>query len=231
MRRVLGALLLCLLVSTSLLLPACQNGGTQEGQLPTYRVGDRWVWSYAMEGGPRTLTEEIVDAETVEGRDCHVINMEFDPVMSWTQGDMECAITSMTYWGDKATGLYGVKHETSTTCNGQVYTSTETYSYSPWTSLFPLEIGKEVEMEKTTTQYSDGEQTGDALTGTEAYEVDSKEDVTVAAGTFSCWEITMYDDAGDVIQTMWWSDEVKSMVKSTDADGNTLMELQSYSVE
>ena len=210
MRRVLGALLLCLLVSTSLLLPACQNGGTQEGQLPTYQVGDRWVWSYAMEGGPRTLTEEIVDAETVEGRDCHVINMEFDPVMSWTQGDMECAITSMTYWGDKAT---------------------ETYSYSPWTSLFPLEIGKEVEMEKTTTQYSDGEQTGDALTGTEAYEMDSKEDVTVAAGTFSCWEITMYDDAGDVIQTMWWSDEVKSMVKSTDADGNTLMELQSYSVE
>jgi len=29
---------------------------------------------------------------------------------------------------------------------------------------------------------------------------------------------------------MWWSDEVKTMIKSVDQDGNIIMELQSYSV-
>ncbi|GAI83244.1 unnamed protein product, partial [marine sediment metagenome] len=53
---------------------------------------------------------------------------------------------------------------------------------------------------------------------------------TVTAGTFSCWKITYYDSALDTTQTMWWSDEVKTMVKSTDADGKTISELQSYSV-
>ena len=31
-------------------------------------------------------------------------------------------------------------------------------------------------------------------------------------------------------QTMWYSDEAKTMVKSTDEDGNIIMELQSYSI-
>ena len=30
---------------------------------------------------------------------------------------------------------------------------------------------------------------------------------------------------------MWWSDEAKTMAKMTDADGNTIMELKSYSVD
>jgi hypothetical protein len=60
--------------------------------------------------------------------------------------------------------------------------------------------------------------------------VESREDITVEAGTFSCWKIIMYED-GSILQTMWWSDEAKTMVKSTDADDNTLMELQSYSVD
>jgi len=228
MKKVFGLLLVfCLLAVTVLFLPACQK---KEGQLPTLQVGDQWVWSYTIDETTSIITEEIIGEETVEGRECHVIDMVFDPPMSWTQGDMECNVSSMKYWGDKATGLLGVKHETSTTCNGQVYTSTEIYSYDPWTPLFPLEIGKEVEMEKTTTTYSNGEQTGDPVVGTETYEVESKEDLTVAAGTFSCWKITMYDSANDITQTMWWSDDAKTIVKMTDADGNTIMELQSYSI-
>ena len=174
------------------------------------------------------LTEEVIGDETVEGRVCYVIDMSFDPVMSWPQGDVECAITSMKYWSDKTTGLAGVKHEMSTTCNGQVNTTATIYSYDPWTSLFPLEVGKEVETTKTSNTYSNGEQTGDPVVGTETYEVEGKEDVTVAAGTFSCWKIVMHDSANDITQTMWYSDEVKTMVKMTDADGNTIMELQSY---
>lgn len=235
MKKLLGVLLVfCLLAATSLLLPACQEEGGEEeaaeGQLPTYQVGDQWVWSYAMEGKTYTLTEEITEEETVEGRDCYVTDMSFDPTISSTHDDVVYTMTGMKYWGDKATALYGVKMEQSVTGNGQVFTSTETYSYNPWTSLFPLEIGKEVEMEKTTVGYSNGNQAGDPRVTTEKYKIDIKENITVKAGTFSCWKIIMYDGAGNVTQTIWYSDQVRSAVKATDADGNTIMELKSYSV-
>ena len=136
----------------------------------------------------------------------------------------------MKQWADKATGLLGVKHESTTTHNGQVTTSSTTYSYNPWASLFPLEVGKEVETEKTSTNYYEGEPYGEPVVTTEEYTVVSKKDVTVTAGTFSCWKITLDDSARDVTQTMWWSDEAKMMVRM-DEDGQTIMELQSYSVK
>ena len=218
---------LCLLLATSLLLPACK---VKEGQLPTIKAGDRWVWSYAMEGATYTFAEEVTGEETIEGRDCYVIDMSLDPVMTTTQNGTVYTTTSMKYWMDKATGLYGVKHEYATTYNGQAVTSSMIYSYSPWASLFPLEIGKEVETERTTTHYLEGEPYGDTEVDTVKHVVVSKEDVTVTAGTFSCWKITYYDTASDITQTMWWSDEAKMMVKSIDEYGNTMMELLSYSV-
>jgi len=232
MKKVLGVLLIfCLLAAVPFLLPACvEEEGAPEGQLPTLQVGDQWVFSYVMDGTTATLTEEIIGEETVEGRDCYVLDMSFDPVMSGTQDNVVYTITSMKYWVDKATGLLGVKMESTTTYNGQISTSTETYSYNPWTSPFPLEIGKEVETENTTIHYYEGEQYGETEVTTEKYTVVSKEDVTVTAGTFSCWKITYYDSGLNTTQTMWWADEVKSLVKMTDADGNTMMELQSYSV-
>ena len=79
MKEVLGVLLvLCLLATTSLLFPACQE--KKEGQLPTWEVGDQWVWSYEMEGMAYTITEEITGEETVEGRVCYVIDMSFDHI-------------------------------------------------------------------------------------------------------------------------------------------------------
>jgi len=235
MKKVLGVLLVfCLLGATSLLLPAClEEEGEEEaleGQLPTIQVGDQWVWSYVMGETTSTCTEEVTGEETVEGRDCYVMDMSFDPVMSSTHEGVVYTITGMKYWGDKTTGLLGVKMETTTTGNGQDFTSSEISSYNSWISIFPLEVGKEIEMEKTTIQYMEGEQYGETKVSTEKYTVVSKEDVTVTAGTFSCWKITYYDSALDTTQTMWWSDEVKTMVESTDADGKTISELQSYSI-
>jgi len=235
MKKVLGVLLvLCLLGATSLLLPAClEEEGEEEaleGQLPTIQVGDQWVFSYVMGETTYTFTEEITGEETLEGRECYVTDMSFDPGMSSTHEGVVYTTTGMKYWGDKTTGLLGVKMETTTTHNGQVITQSWTYSYNPWTSLFPLEVGKEVETEKTTLSYFEGEQYGETEVSTEKYTVVSQEDVTVTAGTFSCWKITYYDSAFDTTQTMWWSDEAKTMAKMTDADGKTIMELESYSL-
>jgi hypothetical protein len=228
-RRLLGILWVVVMVSLVSIV-ACAEEEAPEGQLPTSHVGDQWVWTYVMGEATSTLTEEVIGEETVESRDCYVIDMSFDPVMSSTHDSVVYTITNMKYWADKATGLLGVKYEYTITANEQVFTSSETYSYNPWTFMFPLEVGKEVETQKTTVSYSDGSQQGDPIVTTERYTVVSKEDVTVTAGTFSCWKMTMYDSGTDVTQTMWYSDQVKSMVKMVDAEGNTVMELQSYSV-
>jgi hypothetical protein len=243
MNRVMRILLvLCLLAAVLFLLPGCateKDGGAEteastaaeaEGQLPTWNTGDKWVWSYAMEGTTYTLTEEVTGEETVAGRSCYVIDMSFDPVISSTYNDVKYTVTSMKYWADKNTGLLGVKMEQTTTGGGQTFTSSTIYSYDPWIVLFPLEIGKEVEAAKTTTQYQNGSQSGDPIVGSEKYEVIGKEDITVTAGTFSCWKMNYYLDGSSVTQTMWYSDRVKSMIKSTDEAGNTMMELLSYSI-
>ena len=111
MKRVLGALLVfCLLAATSLLLPAClEEEEALEGQLPAIQVGDQWVFSYVMDETTSLMTEEVTGEETVEGRDCYVIDMSFDPVMSSTHDGVVYTTTDMKYWGDKATGLLGVK--------------------------------------------------------------------------------------------------------------------------
>jgi hypothetical protein len=236
MRKMMGVLsVLSLLMAISFLLPTCQKqeeGETKaaEGQLPTYQVGDEWVWGYLMNDTTYILTEEVTGDETVAGRECYVIRMSFDPVMSQTHDSIVYTVTDMNYWADKATALFGVKMETVVSGNGQTFTSSEIYSYEPWANLFPLEIGKVVEADKTTTQYSGDNQIGDPIVSTEKYIVDSKENVTVTAGTFNCWKIIMYDGDGNITNTMWYSDQVKSCIKTTDASGNTLMQLNSYSV-
>ena len=229
-----GLLVLCLLAAAPFAFTACGGGdgdGTPSGgQLPDIEVGDTWVFSYMMQGADSTLTEEIVGEERVEDRDCYVIDMSFDPPLSFPQGGGVSTITGMTYWGDKATCLYEVKQEMVGDYNGEPFTITITYAYSPWAPLFPLELGEEVETEQTVTQYYDGTQTGEPIVVTLRYRVDSQEAVTVSAGTFDCWRLVIDDGEGNIIQVVWWSDEAKTMVKSTDGFGKTLMELLSYSV-
>jgi len=91
MKKVLGVILaLFLIVTASLVFSACQEDKEPEGQLPVLQVGDQWVWQYEMEGKSYTLTEEVIGEENVEGRDCYVIEMAFDPVMTSThEGDRD----------------------------------------------------------------------------------------------------------------------------------------------
>jgi hypothetical protein len=232
MKKVLTVLLVgCLLAALPLAFTACQGGAEAPSEgVPRLEVGDQWVWSYTMYGTTYTLTEEVFGEERVEGRDCYVIDMSFDPLLTFAQIEGESTITSMKYWADKATGIYEVKREMLGDYNEETFTLTMISDYSSWESPFPLEIGKEVDTEQTVTQYYDDTQTGEPTVTTIKYEVNSREDVTVSAGTFDCWRMTLYDGSGDILQIIWWSDEARTIVKSTDGEGTTIMELLSYSV-
>jgi hypothetical protein len=243
MKKVLMLLVVVsLIAAVPFLFPACaveesgETGATEEteaapeGQLPVFKVGDTWTWSYDMSGTTYTLTETVTGSETVEGHDCYVIDMLFDPAISSVHDEVVYTVIKMTYWADKMSGLIGVKQETEVTGGGQTFTSYETYVYDPWIVLFPLEIGKVVEASKTTTQYMGDSQVGEPRDTIERYVVEGKVQVTVAAGTFTCWKIVIYDGDGNVFVTMWYSDEIKSAVKMIDAADDGCMELSSYSV-
>ena len=243
MKRMLQVLaVFSLIAAVSCLLPACggdeaaeveeiieEEEGVPEGQLPVFQVGDTWSWDYELMGETRTLTESVTGSETVDGRDCYVIDMSFDPAMSSTHDGEVYTATRITYWADKVSGLIGDKMETEVTGGGQTFITTETYSYNPRIELFPLEIGKTLETELTTSQFSHGVPMGEPVVTTEKYVVEGKETITVAAGTFTCWKIVIYDGDGNVKVTMYYSDLVKSSVKMTSFDG-VAMELKSYSV-
>jgi hypothetical protein len=241
MKKVIGVVLVCcLLAALPFTVTACKdeadgggnggNGAPTGGQLPDYEIGYTWTWSYVMYETTTTLTEEVIGEETVEGRDCYILNMALDPSISFTQAGGETVITGMKYWADKATGLYEVKMEVSGTYEGEAFTQTIISDYDPWESPFPLEIGKEVTAEKTVTSYFGDTQVGQPVVGTEKYVVEGKESITVSAGTFDCWKLAIYDDSDNQTYTAWWSDEVKSVIKNVDSAGNTVMELLSYSV-
>jgi hypothetical protein len=231
MKKALTILLCgCLLAAMPLAFAACDGEVIPAGELPDYELGDTWVWHYAMQGESTTLTEEVMGEEVFEGRDCYILHMSFDPVLVFQQPEGASTITSMKYWSDKATGIYEVKREVSGIYNGAPFTTTMVSTYDPWVSPFPLELGKQVETVQTLTSYFNGSQSGEPIVGTERYLVDSREEITVAAGTFDCWKLVIDDGAGNIIQTVWWSDEVRSIVKSVDADGIIVMELLSYSL-
>jgi hypothetical protein len=195
MKKALGVLLVgCLLAALPFALVACggdggaDGGAATEGQLPTFEMGDTWVFSYMVGGADSTLTEEVIGEEEMGGRECYVLDMTFDPPLTYAQTEGESIVTGMTYWGDKATAFCEV------------------------------------------TQYYNDSQIGAPIVSAERFVVESREVVSVTAGTFDCFKIVIYGGDDAVMQIVWWSDEVESMVKSDDGDGNTIMELLSYSV-
>jgi hypothetical protein len=242
MKKVIVVLLVCcLLAALPFTVTACKdeadgdgnggNGTLTGGQLPDYEIGYTWTWDYMMYETTTTLTEEVIGEEMVEGRDCYILNMALDPAVSFIQAGGETVITGMKYWADKATGLYEVKMEVSGTYEGEAFTQTMIADYDSWESPFPLEVGKEVTAESTVTSYINGTQIGQPVSGTEKYVVEGKESITVSAGTFDCWKLVIYDASDNHTYTVWWSDEVKSVVKNVDSADNTIMELLSYSVD
>lgn len=93
---------------------------------------------------------------------------------------------------------------------------------------YPLQIGKECQVIKTeirTTTMMGKTQTETKIINY-TFKVEGIEEITVPAGTFKCFKIVEYDDAGRALSTHWESNEVRQLeIKRIDHETEEVIEL------
>jgi len=234
------------IVTLMVSLFGCGEAMVRVAELPTFEVGDKWIYEGIITPGEEvedienhedivtiefTLTIEVAETDIVEGRDCWVMKYE-----GGLTGD-ELHVSTLKI--DKST-LFPLEQqdlpqlEPPEMPDGLTVRTVQTVSYEfPDCSFWPLETGKEIKVVEhitRTTTYSD---TGDTDTETETrtttYRVEKVEGITVPAGTFMCFKIVRYNEAGKRVETRWYSEEAKWYVKVIGHPWS-ILELKSYSL-
>lgn len=166
----------------------------------------------------------MVGEDVADGKNCYVTEALYKPPLVGF-------VSSVSEKIDKETMLT-VRFQTSGELMGYPYITAVSYSYSPEETFYPLEVGKELEVitTETTNTVSMGETQRETETSVLTYKVAKIEQITVPAGTFKCFKIVIYDDGGSALQTQWYSDKTKWMVKTIDHEEEYIDELVSYSL-
>lgn len=193
------------------------------GLCPTLHMGDQWV-TRVSDDTIYTWTLEVTAIETITGKECYVFDISFTP-------PVEGFIDTATGWCDTAT-MDMIRMQMSGEYMGFPYIASTTTSYNYSDDMWPLEVGKECDVVATTTfSYTVlGNTTTETETETYTVEVESREEITVPAGTFMCFKIVEYAENGDIISTWWYSDRTKMEIKSINLEANETIELKSYIV-
>ncbi len=205
-------------VLTAFTFTACAN---KSGSLPTLSVGDKWVTKGIAPFLVSSTTLEVTGEEVIESKDLYVMRQttELDT------GGGPFTTLSGVMKVDKSTGEM-VSIQNSLLSGEGVWAMTLSYEF-PGAHRFPLKVGKEYKVVMTSTSNLSGRTVVETENLT--YRVETIENMTVAAGTFRCFKIVRYDEKGNTF-TSWYSDEVKSMVKTVFNDELYPAELVSYSV-
>lgn len=223
MRKLAIVLIPLLLLTLPIGAVGCGDG--VEGALPVLNVGDKWIYRLISDGVEYTLTETMIGYDLVNGTNCYVVEVLYDP-------PLDEVIDTAVVKGDSATFM-GRSVHLSGEYMDRPYVATVSYSLdSPSYSLFPLNVGKEVKVTRT-EQWSVtmmGELESETVVQTYTYRVEKKEEIDVPAGTFKCFKIVKYDEHGTALETRWHSDKAKSDVKWIDHETEDVAELISYSL-
>jgi len=197
-----------------------------EGLLPTLYAGDTWVFREVDKGNTYTRTETITSEEGMEGKDCYVKKITYNPPMDgW--------ILEETQWLEKAT-LRPVVSLISTTlgASGLNMMRSVIYSREITGTEWPYQTGNEFSIKESweRTDFISGQPfvaTGDS---TITYKCTDVEDVTVEADTFRCFKIIAYEN-GQATTEYWYSYKAKTFVKTHGITDAHTTELLSYSVK
>ncbi len=217
-----GILVYVLIVTIAAAITLVLSDGGTKAELPTYNIGDEWVYR-STNDITYTLHYKVTAEETLDDEDSYVIETSYDPPFSGINSDE-------TTWVKKGTGDT-MKEQMLGKYTGFLFTRTHTYSYQySGAEKWPIEVGKEYSVTRTqtyiiTTPYQTGTETK-----TSTVKVEKMEDVTVPAGTFTCFKEVYYDEDGNVWFTLWHSDDVKRYVKTINNETGETTELVSYSI-
>ena len=197
------------------------------GRVPILHVGDYWIMEAVYDTTTYTMTQSIIG----EGVDYYLVYIEYDPPSE--------GMINSTQWVDKSTSnpvrMQGHGNYTyDTTTIPYTYNITFLYTYQAGVP-YPLIVGKELNMTETMIYNMTMDSTTHTyiMNSSYTYKIEAVEDVTVPAGTFTCFRMNMYNEtSGDLMYTAWYSDEVKSYVKYIDysTTPETTYELKDYSV-
>ena len=201
-------------------------GGTSEGKVPVFKTGDQWLWAQVFEDTTFDMSVEITDTSVLDDEECYIMDMTFDPPLYET-------FDTMRLWMAVGEPFFSpLKIQMETTVLGEPYSVvTECSAEYPDEDPWPLEVGNEFTLVQTmtTTITISGETATETETETSVIKVEGKEDITVSAGEFTCFVIKDYNEENELLNTYWYSDEVKNDVKSIDAVEGENSELKSYS--
>lgn len=212
------------------LLAACDGDSDKTdneltGALPSLTVGDTWTQRGAEEGTEYTLIYKMMGEVKVDGKDCYDVHVESDPLLFGLTSNVSLKI-------EKAT-MDIIQNRFSGEMQGEPFDAEISYTYEYTGTEFPYEVGKswEVTESEISTITISGEISTETETSTYTNKVEGTETVTVPAGTFECFKITVFDDAGTLLETSWLSDETKLFdVKTLDNETGEAKELISFSV-
>jgi len=211
------------------------NGnGNGDGAVPTWSVGDTWVYdcSYENPGGLYELdvvcelAVTVTGEETMGGEAAYKLTGAIDPAWTREAHDLPLVlhIGSAEIWNSKAHLVYLKMQSDITELPGLPSTVIWTLSGDyGW----PFEVGK-------TWSYTTRVVAGplDIITEMETKVLDM-ETITVPAGTFECYHLVAYEAAkpGTYTNEYWFNADVKSNVKEIERSlwkGEEVRELASY---
>jgi hypothetical protein len=214
--------------------PSCEIGiggetailTVEEGVLTPLSAGDSWRFETSLPTGllgttiKVEVTAEVIGEEPLDENNCYVLELsteddrfiEFEGTMRIDKGtmlpvEMEARGEYASIYGPHPFEIHG------------------TYSFKflkEGEERFPLVVGKEFKVEETVVVEGTGYEGTQTTTETYLYRVEAIEDVRVDAGTFRCFRIVKYDDAGTiVVGTGWVSDEVKQWPVKMESEDNS----------
>lgn len=197
-----------------------------DAELPEWEVGDKWNYETPYYGLISRETKEVTNITTINvngtNYDVYVLQTTSSS-LPW--GDFTTynfiSIDNMAIIKTRAIQSYGTNETEIVT----------TYQPPKRNFDFPLSVGKTWTSTYTSSQYN--ETTGYInWTETQYYQVIATEKIKVKAGTFNCFVIEESNEWGDIGQRLWYSSEVKNLVKLEDIYRITIeSELTSYSVK
>lgn len=197
-----------------------------EGLLPTLYVGDTWIFKEVYKGIAYTRTETITGQEGMEGVDCYVMKVTYNPPLDgW--------LSEETKWLEKATYRPVVSRISTTFLSSDLtVTSLVFYSREEIGTEWPYSVGNEftVKTSWTKNDFVNGQPFTDKGNSTATYKCTAIEDVTIEAGTFRCFKIVEYEE-GQAVSEYWYSDKAKTFLKTRGITDAHTLELLSYSVK